>query len=67
MVDLDIIQRIQEFTDWVNTLFIVSKPKGTSESGLILNLSNKAIKRKHRRLPEAEEIITEMVGVQFFC
>ena len=65
-VDLEIIEQVEKPTDWVNALFMVSKPNGDLRICLDPRHLNKAIKRQHHRLPTAEEIMSEMAGTCYF-
>ena len=66
MVTLDIIEPVEEPTEWVNALVVVSKPNGKLRICLDPRPLNKAIKRQHHRLPTTEEIIAEMSGACYF-
>ena len=66
MVDLDIIEPIEEPTDWVNGLVVVEKPNEKLHICLDPRPLNNAIKREHLHLPTAEEIFSQMSGACFF-
>ena len=63
MQQLDVLDKIDEPTDWVSSLVIVEKPnevKPNGESQIRLCLDprdlNKAIKRQHHPMPTVDEI-----------
>ncbi|CAB4026344.1 Hypothetical predicted protein, partial [Paramuricea clavata] len=64
MVELNVIEPVENPTEWVNALVIVSKPNGKLRICLDPRPLNKAIKRQHHRLPTTEEIISEMSGAR---
>ena len=55
MVDLDIIEPVNEPTNWVNGLVIVKKQNGKLRICLDPQLLNQAIKREHLHLPTEKE------------
>ena len=66
MVDLDIIEPIDEPTDWVNGPVIVEKPNGKLRICLDLRPLNQAIRREHLHLSTAEELFSQMSGAKYF-
>ena len=62
MVDLDIIELVDEKTDWVNGLVIVEKPNRKLQICLDPQPLNEVIKRKHLHLPTAEELLSQRVN-----
>ena len=56
MVRLEVIQPIDEPTEWVSSLVIIEKPDGRIRVCLDPKPLNKAIKRQHYPLPTTEEI-----------
>ena len=63
---LDIIEPVNEPTEWVNPLIIVEKPNGKLRICLDSKHLNQAIKRQHYKLPTAEELFSEMHHAKFF-
>ena len=67
MEAMDVIEKVDHPTDWVNSLVIVEKK---SSGGLRLCLDprdlNKAIKREHYKLKTIEEIVSRQSGNQVF-
>ena len=61
-----IIKRIEEPTDWVNSLVLVEKPDGSLRICLDPRDLNKAIKREHDRLPTLDEIASRVSGATKF-
>ena len=66
MQRLDIIQPVNEPTEWVNLLIIVEKPNGKPRICLDPRHLNQAIKRQHYKLPTAEELFSGMHHANFF-
>ena len=66
MVDLDIIEPIDEPTDWVNGPVIVEKPNGKLQICLDLRPLNQAIRREHLHLSTAKELFSQMSGAKHF-
>ena len=60
MVDPNIIELVDEPTDWVNGLVIVEKPNGKLRISLDHRPLNKAIKREHLHPPIAKELFSQM-------
>ena len=54
MVDLNLIEPVDEPTDWVNWLVMVEKPNRELKNCLDPRPLNEAIKREHLHLPTAE-------------
>ena len=54
---LDVIEPVNEPTEWVNTLITVEKPNGKLRICLDPKHLNQAIKRQHYKLPTAEELL----------
>ena len=59
MVDLDIIEPVDEPTDWVNELVIVEKPNRKLRICLDTRPLNQAIKRQQLHFPTAEELFSQ--------
>ena len=60
MVDLDIIEPVDEPTDWVNELVIVEKPNRKLRICLDIRPLNQAIKRQQLHFPTAEGLFSQM-------
>ena len=61
-----VIKRIEEPTDWVNSLVLVEKPDGSLRICLDPRDLNKAIKREHYQLPKFDEIASRLTGATKF-
>ena len=61
-----VIRKVEEPTDWVNSMAIVEKPYGSLRICLHPRLLNKAIKREHFQLPTIEDITTRMANAKWF-
>ncbi|GBL80021.1 Uncharacterized protein K02A2.6 [Araneus ventricosus] len=61
-----IISAVNKPTDWVDSLIVVEKPNGKLRICLDPRNLNKVIKREHRIIPSAEEIISRLEGKQIF-
>ena len=66
MVRLEVIQPIDEPTEWVSSLVIIKKPDGRIRVCLDPKPLNKAIKRQHYPLPTTEEIFDKMKDAHMF-
>lgn len=69
LIDLEknkIIRKVDEPTDWVNSLVIVKKSDNTLRLCLDPTHLNKAIKREHFALPTIEEITSKLGGSAWF-
>lgn len=64
MIDMNIITKVTEPTDWVSSLVVVHKPNGALR--VCLDPHNLNIKRHHHKLPTAEEILSQMSGAKYF-
>ncbi|CAC5393321.1 unnamed protein product [Mytilus coruscus] len=64
--DKEVIRKVDEPTDWVNSLVVVEKPK-TGKLRICLDPRNlyKAIKREHFALPTIEDITTRLTGAKY--
>ena len=67
MEKLDIIEKVSEPTDWVNSLVIVSKVNGKLRICIDLRDLNRAIKHQHYQLPSAENLFARMSGTKYFA
>lgn len=61
-----IIRKIEEPTEWVNSLVIVEKPDGDLRLCIDPKDLNKAIQREHYRLPTKSDITSAMSGACYF-
>ena len=66
MEKMDVIEKVEKSTDWVNAAVVVEKPNGKLHVCLDPRPLNQAIKHKHHRLPTAEELISQMSGATTF-
>ena len=66
MKQLDVIEKIDEPTDWVSSLVIVEKPNGQIRLCLDPRDLNKAIKRHHHPMPTVDEILSKLGGAKVF-
>ena len=62
----EVVERVDEPTDWVNSLVIVEKPNGQLRLCLDPKDLNNAIKRPHYPLPTLEDATSKMAGAKFF-
>ena len=67
MEKLDIIEKVSEPTDWVNSLVTVSKPNGKLRICIDPRDLNRAIKRQHFQLPSAGDLFAQMSGAKYFA
>ena len=67
MESLGVIKKVEEPTDWVNSLVVVEKPK-SKKRRICLDPRplNKAILREHFQLPTLEDIATRLSGARIF-
>ena len=61
-----VLKRVDEPTDWVNSLVIVEKKNGTLRLCLDPRDLNKAVKREHYKIPTAQEISSRLAGKKIF-
>lgn len=66
LIDKGIVRKVEEPTDWVNSLVIVEKKNGDLRLCIDPRDLNKWIKREHYRLPTKSDITSAMAGAQFF-
>ena len=62
----DIIDQVDEPTDWVNSIVIVEKRDGKLRICLDPHDLNKAIKREHYPMQSAESIMADIAGAKYF-
>ena len=64
---MDVIRKVDEPTEWVNSLVVVEKPKSKKlRVCLDPRPLNKAIRREHFHLPTLEDITTRLTGACIF-
>ena len=66
MIKLDVIEPVSEPNEWVNPLVTVEKPNGKLRVCLDPMDQNKAIKRRHYKLPTVAELFSEITGARYF-
>ena len=67
MEDSDIITKVTEPTDWVNSLVITEKPKtGKLRVCLDPQALNKAIRRPHYPMRTLDDILPQLADAKFF-
>ena len=66
MVDLQIIEAVNEPSDWISSIVTVEKPNGALRVCLDPKNLNKAIKRHHHQMPTTEEILSELSEAKYF-
>ena len=67
MESVGVIKKVDEPTDWVNSLVVFEKPK-SKKLRICLDPRplNKAIRREHFQLPTLEDITTRLSGARIF-
>lgn len=63
---LEIIEKVDEPTDWVHPMVVVRKPNGKIRICLDPVELNKVIKREFFQIPTVEELLTELSGAKVF-
>ena len=66
MKKLDIIEPVNEPSDWVSSFVMVQKPNGSLRVCLDPSDLNQAIKRHHLQLPTTVEILSQLSGACYF-
>lgn len=66
MTALGVIRKIEEPTDWVNSMVCVKKKNGELRICIDPKDLNENIKREHYQIPKREEITSEMAGARYF-
>ena len=66
LLKLDIIEKVDGQTTWLNPIFVV--PKSSEKIRLCLDMrqANKAIIRERHIIPKIENILTELHGATYF-
>lgn len=63
---LGVIHKVEEPTDWVNSMVCVKKKNGEIRVCMDPKDLNENIKREHYQIPKREEITSEMAGAMYF-
>ena len=66
MEKLNVISKVEEPTQWVNTMVVVPKPNGTVRICLDPRDLNKAINREHYKMPTLEVVTSQLLGAHYF-
>ena len=66
LVQQGIIIKVDEPTDWVNSLVCVTKSNGTLRLCLDPKDLNRAIKRPHHRTPTLDEVLPRLSDAKYF-
>ncbi|XP_041349296.1 uncharacterized protein K02A2.6-like [Gigantopelta aegis] len=66
MEDMKVIEKIEEPTEWVNSLVVVHKANGKLRVCMDPRNLNKAILQEHFKLPTREEIMSRFAGAKVF-
>ena len=66
MTSLGVIKRVEEPTEWVNSMVCVKKPNGDLRVCMDPKDLNANIKREHYQIPTRDEITSEMAGAKYF-
>ena len=66
MEQLGAIEKVDQPTEWVNSIVIVEKPDGNLDPNLDPKDLNRAVKREHFQLPTATEITSKLTGAKVF-
>ena len=63
---LEVIEKVQEPTEWVNSMVVIRKPNGKLRICIDPRDLNKVVKREHYPMRTIEEIATRMPNAKFF-
>ncbi|XP_018402108.1 PREDICTED: uncharacterized protein K02A2.6-like [Cyphomyrmex costatus] len=66
MEDEGIVEKVQEPTDWVNALVVVTKKDGSLRVCLDPHHLNQAIQREYHYIPTFEDLCSKMAGSRVF-
>ena len=66
MEQLGAIEKVDQPTEWVNSIVIVEKPDGNLRIFLDPKDLNRAVKREHFQLPTSTEITSKLTGAKVF-
>ncbi|KAK9717052.1 hypothetical protein QE152_g24398 [Popillia japonica] len=64
--EMQVIQKVNEPTEWVNSIVLVTKKNGKLRICLDARKLNKAILRSHFQFPNIEDIKSELAGSQYY-
>ena len=62
----EVIEKVTEPTDWVNSLVVVEKPNGKLRICLDPRNLNKAVRRPHYTMPTLDDAVSKMAGARYF-
>lgn len=65
MTTLGVIKKVEEPTDWVNSMVCAKKKNGDLRVCMVPKDLNENIKREHYQIPKREEITSEMAGAKY--
>ncbi|KAE8291509.1 Retrovirus-related Pol polyprotein from transposon 17.6 Protease [Larimichthys crocea] len=66
MLSLGVIRKVEEPTEWVNSMVCVRKTNGELRVCMDPKDLNNNIKREHYQIPTRDEITSEMAGAKYF-
>jgi len=66
LCELQIIEKVEEFTEWVHPIVLAKKPNGAIRICLDPQHLNKVIQREYFQIPTVEEILKQLAGVKVF-
>ena len=66
MEKLNIIRRVDEPTEWVNSMVVFPKPNGEVTICLDPRDLNFAVKREHYQMPTLNETTSQLAGAKYF-
>ena len=66
MEELDVIEKVEEPTDWVNSMVTIVKPNGKLRICIDPQDLNKAVKRDYYPMSTIDEIVTRMPNAKIF-
>jgi len=66
MEELDVIEKVEEPTDWVNSMVTIIKPNGKLRICIDPRDLNKAVKRDYYPMTTIDEIVTRMPNAKVF-
>ena len=66
MEKLEVIEKVDEPTDWVNSLVLVEKKNGKLRICIDPRDLNRAIRREHFKLPTRDEIMAQLSNAKYF-
>ncbi|XP_046585212.1 uncharacterized protein K02A2.6-like [Haliotis rubra] len=66
MENLQVICKVDEPTQWVNSIVVVTKPSGDIRLCLDPADLNKAVRREHYKMPTIEDVTSKVAGHKYF-